>query len=298
MEPVQTVQPATPDATTGEPCPTPLEWRDVVAGFRRERDDFELEVQGARVQAAIFGTGHPLYFLSPATGNIDLFALLAWRLREQFRCVLVDEPRPHPQRTQRLSQARSCLLAAADHVGDDSFSLFATGWGSLVALQSLLSVPNRIPAAILVCGFAHRDLTWIERGLLFWGCHCPGRLAQLPAWQTIQERNHRAWFPPYDETRWQFLRDNLAATPIRDAARRLAVLSTTDLRPRLSEIKARVLLVRTEGEGPQVTKCQEDLQTGIPAATTEWMHTSGHYSCLTHPHRLAKLVTAFLTPAP
>lgn len=293
---VQTVQPAAPDSPTPEPCPTPLAWRDVVTRFRRERTEFELDVDGDRVDGAVFGAGPPLYFLNPAIGDLDLYALLAWRLAEQFRCVLLNYPGPAAQRKRRLGQAEAALLAAADHCGDREFSLFATGWGSMVALHTMLDAPDRIPAAVLACGFAHRDLTWIERGLLAWGSLSPGRLARIPAWQTVQERNHRPWFPPYDETRWQFLRDNLGDTPIRDAARRLSVLAETDLRQRLPEIKSRVLLVRTEGEGPLLTRCQEDLQAGLPAATTEWMHTSGHYSCLTHPHRLAKLIATFLSP--
>lgn len=296
MEPVQTIQSVASASPGVEPCPTPLDWRDVVARFRDERDDFELDVDGRQVRGAVFGSGPPLYLLNPATGDLDLYALLAWTLRDQFRCVLFNYPPPSRQRCMRWRQAETSLHATADHVGDGEFSLLAAGWGSVVALRTLVNRPRRVPAAILVGGFAHRDLTWMERGLLAWGEVCPGSLGRLPGWRDIQERNHRPWFPPFDETRWEFLRDNLGATPIRDAARRLALLATTDLRPQLTEIETPVLIVGTEGEGPLLTKCRADLEAGLPGASVECLHTSGHYSCLTHPHRLAKLVSSFLQP--
>ena len=294
MQSSQTLQPDSSGSPAVEPCPTPLDWREVVTRFREERNEFDLVVDGCAVRGAEFGTGQPLYLLNPATGDVDQFALLAWRLREQFRCVFVNYPHPVGPRSLRLQQAAATVVAAADHLNDDRFSLLAPGWSSLVALQTLLSVPDRVPSAVLICGFAHRDLTVVERGLLAWGGVCPGTLSRLPGWQAIQEQNHRTWFPPYDETRWQFLRDNLGSTRIRDAARRLSILPATDLRPRLGEIESPVLIVRTEGEGDPLTKCQEELQAGLSGGVTEWMHTSGHYSYLTHPHRLAKLVSSFV----
>lgn len=294
MEPVQTLQSDTVEPAAGDPCPTPLNWREVVDRFQQNREDFDLTVGENRVRGAAIGSGPALCFLNPASGDFDQFALLAWLLREQFRCIFANYPRPERTRDHRLAQACASIVAAADRCDEQEYSLFAPGWGSLVAVQAMLTVPDRIPSCVLACGFAHRELTRVEQGLLAWGGLWPGTLSKLPGWKALQQQNHRPWFPPYDESRWEFLCNNLGATSVCDASRRFSVLSATDLRPRLGEIGVPVLLVRTEGEGALLTNCQEDLQSGLPHATTEWMHTSGQYSYLTHPHRLAKLITSFI----
>src|SRR5262245_38161150 len=77
-----------------EPCPTPLEWRVVLEDFRRGRHRFECDVPatGELVRGITFGEGPPLYIVEPAAGDAELFALLAWLLREHYCCVFVERP--------------------------------------------------------------------------------------------------------------------------------------------------------------------------------------------------------------
>lgn len=288
--------PAAPAAV--EPCPTPLEWRQVLAEFRAQRQSVEFSRGKSAIQAVIFGSGRPLYFLGPAAGSHEQFALLAWLLREDFRCVFV-EFRPLPPGTGRGRSPALGLIAAdvvsvAEGLGDSRLSLCAASFGSLPALQATIDEPDRVEALTLVCGYAHRRFSWVENSLLACGCHMPGRLSSLPRWRSLQEHNHRPWFPPFDPTRWEFLLSDLAATPTAQLARRLALSQRIDFRPLLSQVRTPALLVRTEGEGRVLTACQDELEAGLPDVRREWMHTSGHYPHLTHPHRLAKLLKAFL----
>ena len=279
-----------------EPCPTPLEWRQVLAEFREGRRLIAVEEADVSLKAYTFGSGPPLYFLNPAAGSHEPFALLAWLLREEFQCVFIEyrEHGPFTQAGRSLAPMADGVAAVADHLQHDAFALCAVGFGSLPALQLMLHAPERIEAAVLVCGFAGRRYTWLERSLIEWGRILPGRVGSLPGWGRLQQQNHRPWFPPFDATRWEFLAADLGATPTRQLARRLAVADSVDFRPRWGDIPVPTLLVRTEGEGQAITRCRDELEAGLPCARSEWMHTSGHYPHLTHPHRLAKLVKAFV----
>lgn len=279
-----------------EPCPTPLEWRQVLGEFREGGRAIAVERCGVPLSAFTFGRGDPLYFLNPAAGSHEQFALLAWLLREEFQCVFVEyrDQAPFSKAGSSLAPMADDVAALASHLQHDAFALCAVGFGSLPALQLMLAAPERIEAAVLVCGFAGRRYTWLERSLIEWGRILPGRVGSLPGWRRLQQQNHRPWFPPFDGSRWEFLADDLGATPTRQLARRLAIADAVDFRPRLGDIPVPTLLVRTEGEGQALTRCQDDLEAGLPRARSEWMHTSGHYPHLTHPHRLAKLLKAFV----
>ncbi len=190
------------------------------------------------------------------------------------------------------------LFAAADQQGDTTFSVFATSFGSAVALAALDAGHGRIDRAILQAGFAHRKLSVFERLLCGLGKTVPGRLARLPFLETIQRANHQRYFPPFDASRLGFFIENAGRTPIRDAAERAALVGTIDFRPRLAEIRQPVLVVRSEHEGQVQTACSDELERGLPHSSTEWLHTTGPLAHLAHPHRLAKLVRGFLTDAP
>ena len=288
--------PAEPDAVPAEPCPTPLEWRQVLAEFRAQRQTVAVHAGDSTVNAVTFGGGPPLYFLGPAAGSHEQFALLAWLLRDDFRSVFI-EYRPLPALTFRHRSTTLALLAddvtaIADQLGDNRFTLCGTAFGSLPALQLAIDEPDRIEAITLVCGYAHREYSWSEQALIQTGSLTPGRLSALPRWRALQEHNHRPWFPPFDPTRWEFLLTDLSATPTAQLARRLDLSLRFDFRPLLPEIATPTLLVRTEGAGQVLTACQNELEAGLPHVRSEWMHTSGHFPHLTHPHRLAKLLKA------
>jgi len=292
-----TVEPD-PQTEAQEPCPTPLNWRQVLDEFRAQR--CAVEIPGnASLTVWTIGSGQPLYFLNPACGDHEQFTLLAWLLRDEFQCVLFDEPAARLSGAPDLALERlaSTPLAIADELGHEQIDLFAPAFGGLVALQTMLSAPQRIESAVLVGVYAGRSLTAFERGLLFWGRWVPGRLSVLPGWSSILTQNHRLWFPPFDDTRWQFLVDNFGGTPIRQVANRLDLAGHVDLGPRLSEITAPVHLVETEGAGRVVTELQRHVADLVSSATVHAVDTTGQLPYLTHPHRVAKLVRSALKPA-
>jgi 2-succinyl-6-hydroxy-2,4-cyclohexadiene-1-carboxylate synthase len=299
QEPTATDPTAT---TTAEGCPNPMGWVQVLDAFHAQSTAWSVRVDGGSISGRTIGTGRPIYFLNGLTGNSDLFCLLVWLLRDEFRCVVLDYPtreeRGPSQKSLSAEGLAATLFAAADQQGDKTFSVFATSFGSAVALAALEAGRGRIERAILQAGFAHRSLSTFERLLCGLGKAVPGTLARLPFLETIQRANHQRYFPPFDASRLGFYIENAGRTPIRDAAERAALVGNFDFRPRLAEIRQPVLVVRSEHEGQILAACSDELERGLPHSTTEWLHTAGPLAHLAHPHRLAKLVRGLLNDAP
>lgn len=287
--------------TTADGCPNPLGWAEVLEAFRSQSRAWSVRVDGDLIFGRTIGTGRAVYFLNGLTGNSDLLSLLVWLLRDDFRCVVIEYPtRSEPSSNRRILTAERLaadLFAAAEGQGDATFSLFATSFGSTVALEALASGRDRIDRAILQAGFAHRNLSVFERLLYRVGRFVPGTLARLPFLETFQRANHQRYFPPFDASRWGFFIQNAGTTRIRDAAERAALVGTFDCRPRLAEIRQPVLLIRSEHEGRVLAGCNDELERELAHSTTEWLHTTGPLAHLAHPHRLAKLVRTFLAEA-
>lgn len=277
-----------------EGCPPPLEWQEVLREFHRQADAWYLDRGRFRISGRTFGSGPPLYLLNGFTGTHELYALLVWLLRDRYRCVLFDYCLPPGRAGLTLDDLADDLIAVSEASGDERFDVFAPSFGGLIALDAMRRHPQRIGRAIVQGGFAHRDLSRFERFLIRACRYHPGKLRHLPLRGIIQKQSHRRWFPPFDQTRWRFLYDNTGAMPLAGLARQAALIRDGDLRPMLSKIRQPVLLVRTEGEGAILEKCCGVLSAGLPDAKEEFMHTTGQFPYLTHPHRLAKVIRGFL----
>ena len=284
-----------PTEPAGEGCPTPLAWQEVLAAFRAESQPWQVTRGESTVTGRTFGQGPPLYLLGGMAGSHELFALFAWLLKDQFRCILYDYPEYQQQPT--LDDYAADLFAVAEAQGDAQFDLFATSFGAMVALKAMRTAPERIGRAVLQGGFAHRQLSWAERRAIGFYCRVPWRYGSIPLREPIQRNNHRTWFPPFDATRWQFFLENTGNIRARAVAQRGAVIRDTDLRPELAQISRPILLVHGEGDGLAPLADSELLQQGLPNARLEVLHTTGHIPYLTHPHRLRKVVEEFLLAA-
>jgi pimeloyl-ACP methyl ester carboxylesterase len=287
---------AAPSPAPPEGCPTPLAWQEVLAGYRAERRERCFSTGWGEATVWEFGEGPPLWFVGPAAGDGELFALTAYLLREQRRCAVLSLPDP-PRDFPRSDWLRGWSAIATEVVsqcGDARTPVVGAGWGGLVALQMTLDAPSQVERLVLQGTATSLRLNASERWLLAAGERLPGTLGHVPGWRRIVEANHRPWFPPFDAGRFEFLRDNLATTPIRRFAQRTLLLARNDLGKRLREVACPVLVVRTEGEGAAWTAAQESLAAALPDARVEWLHSAGHFPWLTHPHRVVKEVREFV----
>jgi pimeloyl-ACP methyl ester carboxylesterase len=303
--PAPTVSAASVDAALatpppGEGCPTPLAWEQVLTVFRAERDEFRLDTSWGPVDLWEFGRGEPLVVIGSEAGDAELFALLAYLLRDERRMVFVqlpDAPISVPPQAHLAGWAHlvgEALTARGIH----KFPLLGCGWGGRVALQFAVDVPERITGLILQGAVADKPWRWTERLAFRAAAFTRRPLGRLPGWSKVAEANHRPWFPPFDAGRWEFLRTNLAETSARTFVQRQCAALTESTLARLPKLVCPVQWIRTEGEGRATTQANDDLLSQIPNVAIETLHSAGLFPHVTHTHRLAKPIREFLARAP
>ena len=293
--------------STPSDCPTPLSWQQVLAAFEDQSEAWEIGGGRGRIRGRSIGTGPTLVFLNPLLGNWRLMALAAWLLRDQFHCVLFDD-------SSLLERRPRIAPGTVDDLVEDLWSvcrerceprvlLLGTGLGSAVGLAALATADDRIAAAVLQGPVVATRLTAAEGWLSRLGSHLPGRLDHVPGFRSLMVHNHQPWFPPYDESRLAFAIDVTGKLPLRVAARRARRLDRLDLRGCLEQLANSdrvppVLLIVPESlydpSQPIRTPATAEIIARVPGATVEALAGCGPLGCLTHPHRLTKLVRAFL----
>ncbi|MDA0833032.1 MAG: alpha/beta hydrolase [Planctomycetota bacterium] len=282
-----------------EPCPSPMSWVDVVDRLRMDASSWEVYRGSYSIRCRSIGTGKPLYFLGGATGNSDLFALMAWLLKDDFRCVLYDYP-DHSARNQRrrpltIDDYVDDLISVVDSQREEQVSAYAISMGTPILLTAMRRQPKRFSHAIIQGGQLRLPLTGIERLMLEFGKYLPGKLRHLPGRDTIFQQNHRAWFPPFDFSRWNFFADVTGNVTLKTLSHRLKVMHRTDLNDIVKDLPQPVLIVGTEGEGPRLSAQRQLLEQSLSNCRTELLDTTGLVPFLTHPHRLKKIILPFLT---
>lgn len=292
-------EPAAPAGEApAEPCPPPLAWQEVLGEFHAQADVWYLDRPRYRITGRVIGAGRPLYLLGGFGGTHELYALFVWLLRDRFRCVVWDYPGTaagtRPLHDLTVSNLADDVQAIAETCGDRTIDLYAPSFGSLVALETMLAAPQLVQRAVLQGGFAHRKLSRFERWLARSSRFFPGALKHFPGSRAVRAHNHRRWFPPFDETRWDFLEGNAGRVPVSALAWQAGLVHRTDLRSRLGEIRQSVLLIETEGEGEATRAYSKELAEKLPQVKHETILGTGQYPYLTHPHRLAKVVATFL----
>jgi len=281
--------------SAGESCPPPLAWPEVVAAYRSQSTPWELSNGSRHLVGRTWGNGLPLYFLNGFAATAEMSSLTLWLLKDQFRCIVFDTHDDRAARTARprMSDFTSDLFAAADLHEDRTLRVFGPSFGAAVALAAAREIPERFAGIVLQHGFSQRRLSVAERMLseLCGLTHFP--LSSFPGRRRIQELNHRRWFPPFDTTRFEFLIESTGSLRLADLAGKAMALAAFDLTEQLHEVTCPILLLRTEGESRVETQCQLQLERGLKQSRTEWMHSAGQHPCLTHPHRLAKVLKSF-----
>ena len=281
-----------------EPCPTPLSTPEVFESFEREGDSWEVSTPAGKVRGWTLGEGPALYFLNGLEGTSELFRLVAWLLREEFRSVLfdagVDSPLP-PKKVNDVSSLPEVrqLFAVADRHGDDSFLAYGSGFGSWVLLAGLLADEPRFRGAILQAGYAERRFKLLERLLLLLAERSNRRWKDVPGWKAVFEQNHRRWFPPFDAPRWELFEQIAGNVPVSQVALCARQIRQVRFAPRLAEIARPVLLLQSEGEGRVLRQRQQEMQRLLPDVREEFLKDTGLVPHWTHPHRIAKIIRQF-----
>lgn len=278
----------------GEPCPAPLVWQEIRENYLRDSIPWEMVRGSHRLTGQTWGTGRPLYFLNNFAGTAELFCLTAWLLKDQYRCVLFDTVEDRRARiAPTISDYAADLLAVADQHDDRQFSIYGAAFGAAVGLQAALENPTRVDRLVLQHGFLQRRLSLTERLFASLCLRSPLALEKLPQRRRFQAVNHKPWFPPFDDSRFEFLLQSTGTLPLRELARRALAIHHFNVGPKLQELTCPVMVVRTEGEGRLAAEAQNRMEKQLKNCRVEWMHSAGQHPYLTHPHRVAKLIKSF-----
>ena len=277
-----------------EPCPTPLEWHDILSRFLQEADHWFLETSVGQIRGRTWGVGPTIYFLNGMSGTHELYALIVWLLREEYRCVLFDYPRSADVTREDLSDLLPQV--AKLHGDSDSVTLVTRDFGFQVALMCAARHPGFLSSLICQTPSNGMNLSGSERFLASLGRKVGAKLKRIPGRKMIQQRIHRIWFPPYDPSRFDFYLDNTGEQAACGLAQRFLLHAQPLSEENEKALPSRTLIVRTEGETPYQTRTAEQLQATNPDLQIDWMHTSGQLAFLTHPHRLVKTIKEFLNP--
>lgn len=292
--PVSAPSPEHASPATPEPCPTPLNWVEVVASVSADSQPITVPLDGGELIADVYGAGPAIYFLGGATGSARLFALTAYLLRDVATCVILNPVVWKRSPREPLEQISEGIVRLASSLGHSSIDLYAAGTGCHQALSLLNRHSERVGHLMLQGPVLREPTLWRERFLYRLGRWLSVPVSKLPGWLKVQELNHHRYFPPFDTTRFQFLLDDTGATPVQQAAYCWLAASRVDWHSLSPTIRRPVLTIRCEGEGAALAKLSEEFTAQVPGCRTEWLHTTGHYPYLTHPHRLVKLIKQFL----
>ena len=282
----------------GEPCPTPLSTTDVLESFERESTAWEISTPQGLVRGQTLGEGPALYFLNGLEGTSELFRLLAWLLREEFRCVLFDASRNPQSAREKIADVADLpevrqLFAVADRHADETFLVYGSGFGGWVALAAILTESRRFHGAVLQGAYANRQFKLLERWLMFLGKRSRRCWKNVPGWEAVFLQNHRCWFPPFDAPRWEVFHQIVGSVSVADVIERARRIRNVSFADRLSQIATPILCLTSEGEGRLLKQRQAELEQSLTHCRSEWLQETGRVPHWTHPHRVAKHIRQF-----
>ena len=174
--------------TCAEVCPLhapaalpPIDLDDALQRFDREAIRGVCDTGRYKMPYYVWGEGPPLVFVHGAMDSSRAWVMPISRLSAHFRCVAYDLPngRDDGARLGRHTHADlvADFFALLDHLDLARSYVFASSFGSTIALPALRERPERLPRAVLQGGLALRPLRRLERFLAAWDGSCRARPA-------------------------------------------------------------------------------------------------------------------------
>jgi len=277
-----------------------LSLADALGRWEREATQGICDTGRYRCRYFTWGEGPPLLFVHGLADSSQSFVMPAALLSRSFRCIAYDLPRSGGDGAGLARYTHADLVsdvyALLDHVGARQSYVFASGFGTTIALAALRGAPQRLPRAVLHAPVVHKPLTLTERGVAWLMRRWPGSLASLPLWRRLMVRLHRASFAALPPEVWTHYLDTTGALPARAFGRQARLLHRVDLRAQLREVRQPVLLICGDQDPIVRPEEAEALLRTMPGAGLMVLQGCGHVPALTHPELLADVVRFFLTP--
>ena len=105
--------------------------------------------------------------------------------------------------------------ALLDHLDLSRSYVFASSFGSTIALPAMRERPERLPRAVLQGGLALRPLRRLERFLARVGWFLPGTTGRLPLREKVTRKVNGAGFKDRSEGMYRYFVDATGRTPVK-----------------------------------------------------------------------------------
>jgi 3-oxoadipate enol-lactonase len=212
-------------------------------------------------------------------------------LAERYRVIAFDH-RGHgesevPPGPYTIDDLGGDVVELLDTLGVEQASYVGISLGGAVGLWLAENAPERFHRFALLCPPA-----WPAAGAQMW----TDRAATVRAegTQAITEATLGRWFLP-EFTGTDALREQLLDTPDEGYAACCEALGSMDLRDKLGEITAPVLLVTAEQDASIPPETVIPLATAIPGAHLEIIENAAHLVTYSHPDVINPLLLAHLS---
>ena len=212
-------------------------------------------------------------------------------LSERFRVVAFDH-RGHgeseaPPGPYTIDDLGGDVLELLDTLGVDQASYVGISLGGAVGLWLAENAPDRFHRFALLCppaGPADNAQMWTDRAAT----------VRAEGTQAITDMTLGRWFLPDFDTP-DAIRQQLLDSPDEGYAACCEALGTTDLRDKLADITAPVLLITTEQDTSVPPETVIPLASAIPGAHLEIVQNAAHLVTYTHPEVINPLLLAHLS---
>ncbi|HZY98075.1 MAG TPA: alpha/beta fold hydrolase [Candidatus Baltobacteraceae bacterium] len=248
-------------------------------------------VTGARVSGA---RGAALIFVHGVGSTAAIWDTQLDAFSADFRCAAVELrgngalENPDPALITREGFA-SDVLAVADALGFETFTLVGCSLGGIVAFELWKCVPQRFDSMVIVGSFArYPDGDNYARTI------CEGLAGATEMRAFAESRAARLGLPPerYRETVEQMGRKSVACYCASTQA-----TWTGDYRDVLSTIAVPALVLCGERDAIAPAALSEEIVAGIPGAQFAVVENAGHVANADAPERFNELVREFLSVA-
>lgn len=270
--------------------------------FQREAVRGVCDTGHYRCRFFSWGDGPPLLFLHGLADSSEAFIPAIALLSRFFRCIAYELPTGADDgadlRHYRHAHLVEDVWSLLDHLGVRQSYVFASSFGTTVALSALAAGPQRLLRAVLQAPPAPKTLTGTERLGAWLMSHWPGSMSSLPLRKRLLYRLHHAPFTGRAPAAWERFLSVTGAVPVRAVGRRARLLHRLDPRPLLAEVRQPVLLVCGDRESAAQRESAAALLRMLPGAGMVLLEGCGHLPSFSHPDTLAEVVRFFLTPSP
>ncbi|HEV3145388.1 MAG TPA: alpha/beta hydrolase [Gemmataceae bacterium] len=253
-----------------------------------------------RCRFFVWGSGQPVVFLHGISDQARCFVPLMAHLTDKFQCIAYELPTGMGDgaNLSRITHADfvADLFALLDHLHCGQVCLYGASYGSTIVLKALHQQPQRFLRAVLQSGFAHLRMAPAEKLVARWMQRSRMRIRDLPLRESWQRRFDAPQFIGVPLDLWNFQVVNCGAAPVRAMAHRAWLLSKLDLRPILSQIRHRILLLHGDCDNVISQGTADELASGLPHADRLEFSECGHCMQYTHAAGVAEALRRFLLP--